>query len=84
MVNASLEIGFILAAMPVEDGKPSTAFLFPFSASNKGKTTPAKETSIEGGEQPRYSTDSESCLKGMNILLSASQSAWWWLAGQST
>lgn len=66
MVNASMEIGFIMAAM--KDDKPTTAFLFPVSASNKKKAAPAKETPLDIEEEHRYSTDSESCLKGMCVL----------------
>lgn len=59
MVNTAMEIGFIMAAMP---GKPS-ANLF---TTPRGITEPPsiKPESVEPEKDYRYSTESESILKG--------------------
>lgn len=61
MANTSMEIGFIMAAM--KESKPSTTFVFPTWASNQKRQTPAKQIPLSKDEH-RYSTDSESSLKG--------------------
>lgn len=63
-----MEIGFIMAAM--KDSKPSTDFIFPVSASNQKRHTPAKQISSTKDDH-RYSTDSESLLKGKCIRVSS-------------
>lgn len=62
-----MEIGFIMAAM--KDSKPSTAFIFPMSATSQPRHTPPKPISFRKDEQ-RYSTDSGSSLKGKGIRVS--------------
>jgi hypothetical protein len=59
MVNTAMEIGFIMAAMP---GKPS-ANLF---TTPRGTTEPPtnQPDSVEPVKEYRYSTESESILKG--------------------
>lgn len=64
-----MEIGFIMAAM--KDSKPSTAFIFPVSASNQKLQKPAEQIPCKKDEH-RYSTDSESSLKGKSIRVSFS------------
>lgn len=66
MASISIEIGFIMAAM--NDSKPSTTFVFPASASNRKRHPVAKQARSKIDES-RYSTDSESSLKGKSIHL---------------
>jgi hypothetical protein len=64
MASISMEIGFIMAAM--KDSKPSTTFTFPAPASNQKRRVPV-EQAYSGRDECRYSTDSESSLKGKSI-----------------
>lgn len=60
MVNAGMEIGFIMAAMP---GKPSATL---FNTPRPTTQPPCDKTeAVKAEKETRYSTDIESLLKGM-------------------